>query len=431
MSFFRKVLAVSFGQIFGNFISMIAGVVFARMLGPSGIGKYEIFRSFDTILVTIFSMGIGNASMYFLNNVGVSPSNLIATTLRACLVIGGLLGVCMASIIYLFPTYFSYNNALVIGIFICGSICSFHVLALKTVLTAALQSFKLTLIEQIPRIVLAAFALLAVIHSHIEVSFALIAMAVGNVMALILLSFFLKSKATFKVPFSWSLFRGIFKYGIKLSACDLLFVLTSNISLLLLKYFSNNDFHSVGLFSRAVAISGIISMIPYTVGPLLYAKLALIKDKDDLLYRSHLAMRIGVFFSCLLSIIVLLLRKYIVVILYGTAFIEAEKAVLFLAPSLIFFSVSNVSLNLLASQGKAHINMMVLLSSFLVVGFLGVVLIPNIGIQGASLAVLSGNIFTAIVSFYCCQKYFNFNLKSALLIQVVDIKSLIRPFVYR
>ncbi len=202
------------------------------------------------------------------------------------------------------------------------------------------------------------------------------------------------------------------------------FIVKANISVIMLKYFHSNNFSEIGIYSRAVAISSMVSLIPYTIGPLLYAKLA--TKSNELIGVTQYAIRVTLFLSIIVSLFVYLFRSEIILVLYGRQFIAAEIVIKVLAGSLVFYCVSNICLNFLAGQGRATLNMKILFFSFITISAITYLGIKAGGIQGAAFGILVGNIVTASASLFFCQKYFGLRVSQALIIRSEDFRSLLR-----
>lgn len=425
MAFLRKIAIVSFAQIVGHVFTLLTGIILSRVMGPEGIGQLEVFKSFQSIIVTLFALGIGNASIYFINNVRIRTDELLATTLRASGVAAVFLLLTVLTIVYAFPNYFGPIAILSMVAYAAGTSFSLLILTTKTVLTAEMAAKKMVTIEQLPKLISVIATSSGWLLGIISVKFGIYTIALGNACALFMLIFFLQKHINFRHKFSKSLFKKVVGYGLKLSACDILFIVNANISVIMLKYFHSNNFSDIGIYSRAVAISSMVSLIPYTIGPLLYAKLAT-KSSEHLIGVTQYAIRVTLFLSIIVSLFVYLFRSEIILVLYGRRFIAAEMVIKVLAGSLVFYCVSNVCLNFLAGQGRATLNMKILLFSFITISAITYLGIKAGGIQGAAFGILVGNIVTASASLFFCQKYFGLRINQSLIIRSEDFSSLLR-----
>lgn len=425
MSFIKKSLFVTVGHLLGIFLNMLAGIIFARVLGPNGVGQFEIFRSTQVIIITLFSLGLGNASIYFLNNKNILLTDIVSTTLRFSLFLSLLVSISIIIFIFFVPDYFGEVSLLAIFLFTFGAASLLNSSTLKPILTAKLEATKMVIVDLTPRIVLIFFGSLMLLRQNPTVELALIALGLGNAASFAELIFFYKKSISFKTRFKWDLLKKLLIYGLKLSASNLIYVLTGNVTIILLRIFNQDTFDQVGIYTRAVAISSMVSVIPATIGPMLYAKWSETKT-EQLSSQVSYAIRLSIFISFIISVFIVIFSKKIILLMYGIEFLSGFTAVIILAPSLIFFSISNVSINVLASTGNAGLTMKIFAISFLAVGLFSFLLIPILGINGAAIAALAGNIINALLGTWICLNKFNIKLKDSIILKMKDISHIIK-----
>lgn len=419
MNFLKKGIVVTGGRFSGIFINMLAGILFARTLGPGGLGQFELFRSTQTLVVTIFSLGMGNAGIYFLNNKKIPLQDIVSITLKFSLFLCLIILIFAPLAITFYPDYFGEVSSLSIILFTLGAAALLNSTTLRPILTAQLAARRMIIVDLIPRIILFTFAILIYFLKLKNADWAILALGLGYTLAFLSLLFFFKEFIVFKNKFDWSLFKTILSYGIKLSASGLMVVLTSNITIVFLRLFQEEGFNNIGQYSRAVAISSILIIIPTTIGPLLYAKWANIND-TTLAKQSSMVIRVGLFLSAGTSFFVILFSEWIVKTLYGNEFLDAVQAVKILVAGLIFVSIYSVCNNILASKGKAIITFKIFIITFIIVAGLSAILIPIYGINGAAIAVFSGNLFTGIAALLICKKLFGLRILHSLILKRED-----------
>ena len=55
-------------QLFLGLMNLVIGIFLARWLSPAGIGRYTVIISAVTIISAFATLGIGTASIYYINN---------------------------------------------------------------------------------------------------------------------------------------------------------------------------------------------------------------------------------------------------------------------------------------------------------------------------------------------------------------------------
>ncbi|NLR67124.1 oligosaccharide flippase family protein [Chitinophaga varians] len=425
MSFLRKSIFVTGGQMAGILLNMLGGVIYSRALGPGGMGQYELFRSSQMVVVTFLSLGMGNASIYFLNNLKYAPSHIVSNTTKVSLLFGLLLIVGFTAAIFFNPAYFGKISFIVALLFAMGSAALVNITTLRPVLVAQLASKRMVLVDMLPRIIILLSGVLMLCIHQKSPGFAITALGVGNAAACCALFYFLREHINLRAPFDWKTLGALLKYSIKLSASSFLYVLTANVTVMLLRYSQLENFNQVGLYTRAVAISGMITIIPSTVGPLLYAKWAGLKG-ELLANQAQFAMRVSSSISFTISAIVFIFSRQIIHLLYGPAFYGANVALRILAPSLVFITITSICNNLLAGDGKAIITMYILAITFTIVAGVTWLTVGRLGIEGAALGVLCGNIFSAVANLVVCNRHYGLNFAKCVVIRPSDVKTMMK-----
>lgn len=231
-------------------------------------------------------------------------------------------------------------------------------------------------------------------------------------------------------PFEWRLLRQVVSYGLQLAALNLLQVLSASITVLLLRYLRQEQFAEIGLYTRAVAVCSLVSVVPVAIGPLLYAKWSGVRGTERT-RQAEMAARLNLSYGIVMCALVALLGKYILWLMYGNEFIPATAALLPLAPALLFIPLFEVCNNLLAGDGRAATTVCVLAGTLVVVAVVTVLTVPTLGIRGAALAVLAGNAFTALTSLAICRKLYGLRVGHCLAVRPSDLRAVREALVRR
>jgi len=425
MSFLHKSIVVSGGQIVGNVLNMLAGILFARTLAPSGIGQFELLRSTSLIVVTIVALGTGGyANIYFLNNLKVQPVRVVTNDFKVSLVLGVISAVVLSALPFCLPSYFGYVNLLAAVWFGVGSGCLLITASLRPVLAAQLAAKRMVVTDLSTRVTILALGVFLLTCGRLKLETALIIVALGNVIACLVSVWYLRPHINMKLPFDPKFFLYVLKYSLKLSAANLLLVLSSSITVVLLRYLVR-DFDTVGLYTRAVAISGMITLVSSAIAPLFYAKWAGLNGKD-LARQGEMAMRMNFAFGVVACVFVLCFKKLLIRLLYGEAFMGATHALEILAPAVVLVTVFSVCNQMLAGDGRAMVTVYILLATLIATLVACWLIIPLLGIRGAALAVLLGNFVTAITSMITCSKLYGLKIHRCIIVGSEDIRFMLK-----
>lgn len=422
----KQSVILIFGKIFGAILGLISGIFLARILGPEKLGQYQIFLSTQTILITAVTLGIGNASIYFINKNIISEKTIVSSFLKIFIVIAFVSCIGFYMVVNNEISYFGKLNNSAFILFLIGTASLIITSILRPILYARQKVLQVTWVNLLPSIILIVGIICLVVIEKFNVSSVLAIWGIGNFIALVFSLFFHRHNISISEKIKSRVILDVGSYGIKLSASNLLFILISHTSVFFINKISNNGFADVGLYSRAIAISSIVYMIPTAVGPLLFSRWSSNMKKEEYEYEIQKSLRV---FNTLSFIVVLLgsiFSNLIIYVLYGVEFLSVQKTLIVLLISLIFQVVSEILNNYLASQGKAILTMYSLLISFIIIIGGNVLLVPIYGINGAAMAVLASSCLNSFVLYYFVAKDIKINIFSNLIIRKEDFEFLIK-----
>ena len=421
MSFFRKGILVSAGQMIGILMGVLSGILYARMLGPDGVGQYRLFSTTSVMVTAISTLGIGSASIYFLNNRKV-PLNLIATNcLRFALVTGMLVTILMVIAFLSLPGYFGRISIPVAIIFAMGLGAAPLWSVLYQILVAQLAARRMVSLQLLrAAVVLVGGALLA-LPCWLTPQTAILVLAASTFCGVGLAVAYRWKNLDLSIRFDWGLFWKVLAYGLKLASANILLLVYLELSVMLLRYLKPDDFVPVGLYSRATAICGLIVIIPRIMGPLLFAKWSGVTGETRI-HQVQMALRMGLTYSILTAGFVLVFGKYIIWIMYGRDFLPALDALRILAVSTIFVSIFSVCYNALAGDGRATLVTGVLAVAIVILFSVTCWLVPVFGICGAAVGTLCASGFMATAVVVLCMKLYGLNPLKCLFVHAGDLR---------
>ena len=156
---------------------------------------------------------------------------------------------------------------------------------------------------------------------------------------------------------------------------------------------------SFGIYSAGLAISNLVSIIPSSYTSVFYTKIISI-DADSAARVYEKAVRVSFLISIIVSIILVVVAKYLIIILYGNAYIEASIVVYFYIIGVVFQIITALNIKFFASRGKPLKNAIIYLLSFSLSIPFYFWFIPMYGLKGAAIASSIGYFSAFIFSLY-------------------------------
>jgi O-antigen/teichoic acid export membrane protein len=419
-SFLKKGILVSGGQILGIALGMLAGILYRRSLGPDGMGQIDVFRSTGVIAGTLAVLGLGNASIYFLNNRKVPLEEVASNGLKVGMVMGGLLTVGLLAVFVANPGYFGQIAIPAVAVFTLGAGVQVGTNMLRPLLVAQLAAKRMVSVDLLNPVVLLAGGLVLLVGRSLNPAMVLVVQGLGFFGAFVLCLAYMRGNLSLRRRFNWRLLLDLFVYGLKLAAANVLLVLAYHVTVILLRYLRRDQFADVGLYSAAVTISSLITLVPMGLGPLLYAKWS-DTTGEARTRQAEMAARMSCTYGIFAAVFVAVFGKQVIWLMYGQEFLRASEALDILAPAVVLLSLFNVCNNLLAGDGRAMVTACILAGTVAIIATVTYLAVPALGIQGAALGAFCGNAFTAAASFAVCHKFYRLNPLRCLLLKKSDL----------
>jgi PST family polysaccharide transporter len=366
------------------------------------------------------ALGIGNANVYFLNSQNVPPGLIASTTVKAGALLGLVLFAGLAVALISFPSYFGAVWTPLAFLFAMGVACQLNADLLYPILVAQLAAKKMVsvLLSRSGFLLLACAAL--ALFGKLTTMSALLMLSGSFIVGLVAIIGYIKRHISLRTTIDWSLLKRVVAYGVKLSAANLMYLASLNISLFLLRHVVRGDFAALGLYARATTICGLIVLLPRTIAPLLYAKWSM-TDANVRNGQVELVARFNFTFGLIAGVATVLLANPLLWLLYGSRFVDAASALRLLAPALVCTALFNVFIQLLASDGKAAVTAWILAGTTIITGVVTLWAAPVLGIDGAAMGVLAGNLFAVVSAIWFCARVYRIRPLNCLLLQRRDV----------
>lgn len=334
-------------------INMIIGVFTSRLLGPAGIGHFQVFSTTQSIIATLFSLGLGQSSIYFINSKGYKKSEVVSTLVKFFIPLSIIVSIGFSSLIYSQQNYFGKSNIIAIILFSLGTSALLFTTSLRAILMADLRIAKIQAVQYISQIlILISVILVYFFHLSISVDWLLALYAIAQISSALLLISFFSKYFRWTVGFDMGLFKKLAKLGVVMSANNIVQILFLNTPIYALTWLWSDGFTEVGYYSRAIAITTIATFTIQAIGPLLYAKLSKVPEEEKL-YQTKISAIAFFVFNLIMLIGIQIFADMLVRLLYGVQFLPSVIYLRVISFSLFFNGMMVVALNVLSSKGLA------------------------------------------------------------------------------
>lgn len=384
MSLLRKSLVTTFGKGAGSAIQLVNGIIIARWLGTSGTGQFQVPDWVNLFLATAAGLGIGQASIYFINNQRVPIARVTTTIFYVTLIWGATVAL---GLWLLYSNMQAFLGHLPAGVLICVACAGASRLMtdlLRPVLMAELRANRLALTDVTQTgsqtLVIAVMAFTGVLSVHA----ALITPLIGSLAAFAVVVWSVRRHIDFAMRPDWSLLRGLIDYGVRFASANIVLNAHTIAPGLMLRQLLGFD--QVGLYRTAMSLCGLISIIGAAATPLLYAAWSGVNDAGQRARMVEAAARFYSFIGLCGAVAIFIVAGPLLRLLYGEAFVPAAPILRVLVFGTVIMLVAFSVQNLFLAVGRPMIVTALFLITVAVnVGTNGL-LIPLIGELGAAIA---------------------------------------------
>lgn len=388
-------------MLLGIIVGVGTSVVNTRLLGPQHYGDLKFLQTFFAFVVTFITFGLFFTGSRLLaqDEEDVNKNKIIGNLL----LLSGAISLLFSLIVFIFSFFedavFGNNLGNVLRIF-CPLLLMYpYQLCIENILLGRNYIYQLSAFRIVP----AVFYLISSLIFNYFYSFSLNACLsiyfIVNIIFIIIFIVFLKPKLGNSKEIIRQLHKENKRYGFHVYTGSIIGVSSAHLSGLCIAYFIDNI--ALGIFSLALTITSPLTMIPNTVGSVLYKDFA----NSDSINRKATLLTLGLSISVLL-VFILLIEK-IVLYLYTPDYMGAVSLSYMISVGCILHGFGDFYNKFLGSHGKGQ----ELRNGAILVGIINIlgypVFVSAFGVTGAAaIKLLSGlAYFTTMYLYY--KKYQN------------------------
>ena len=386
--FLHKVLETYATQITLIAIGLVTTVAVARALGPEGRGLYAVATAVGALGVQFGNFGLPASNTYYLSQDRSLLPRLVGNSLLVSGVVGGL-GSLAAWFLFSTHPELSPVHGTLLKLSLAWvplGLCFLLMQRLNLGLYAVRSYNKTEVINRGCGLVLIGLVIVfRRISPAMVITANLVALIVGCSWALRNMRPYL---STFPRP-SWALLQQHLGLGTKAYLITALSFFHMRIALLMVKYILGPQ--QAGYYSVASGLGDYILMLPGVIALILFPKLSAVISFPEKLRQAKKAVLGTALALVPLLILAGVLAKPAVRILFGSAFVPATDAFIWLTPGIFALGIEVASVQFLNSLGYPKILIGLWASTILVDALLNLWAIPHFGIRGAALVTSISN----------------------------------------
>jgi O-antigen/teichoic acid export membrane protein len=389
---------------------LLLRVTLGKELGPAGLGLYTLIFTIYMFGIQFAAFGVETALTKYVAEYkedSLKINKYISSGLFASLLSGLLFGIS----IYLLSTTISINlfhNFEMIHLLQITAIC-FPFIAIQKAVQGVLNGFRsmkyfayLNICQNTFIVVLSVFFVLSL---KMGVEGAIIGLVLPTIVMGILSLYFVKNNFVFHLGLLKGVLKDLSLFGFYVVLANSLGVINTQIDSLMIGYYMNET--DVGYYAIATIFMQGVILIPSAIQRITTPAIATYYGKKDYnsIEKTIKSTIIKTFeLTLLISLCIAIFGKFIILTLFED-FLPAYIPMLIL---LIGYSIYSALISVggtLSSVGEVKITFKISLVCTFVNALLNILLIPEYGLIGASIATTISLIITSAIQFYFIKRY--------------------------
>lgn len=405
-NFFKDGVSVFGTQLFILVIGFVSGIILARVLGPDGRGIFASLLVYPTIIVSLLSLGVTQAIVYFLGTKKYSDSEIIGVVLLLLLILS-IVGVFLSIIIFSFIKNPDFNQTLIL-------LSSLSIPAQLTlnyssgILVGKQQISKYNKITSLAPLFNFTLIALFVLFGGINVLGAVLAILLAQCLLALYALKLINRERALKIRYLPELIKKTLSLGFVYAISSFILNLNYRADIIILQQLSNAS--EIGQYTIGVNFAELLWQLPAALGVVIFSYSANSKDSDKFSRDLVKIMRITFPIVLIGSTILYFVSDYIIPFLYGKEYIPSIKMLKLLLPGIVIMSLFKIIDMDLAGKGKPYVTIAFFIPALLINVMLNFLLIPTYGGCGAAFA---STISYCVASFSILYYYLKINQLSA------------------
>jgi len=381
--FIRKVGETFVTRICLIGIGLATSVIVARALGPEGRGLYAVAATIGAIGVQFGNLGLHASNTYYVaRNRTILPA-LVSNTIVVSFAFGGV-GILLSWIILSLWPQLAPVHGLLLILSLIWIPFGLAYMMLQNLLIGIQNIRAYNKIELTTKILGVGLIGFIVFLNTVTVEKVFLAGLVALFISFLWAFWYLlRETHNFPKP-SFALFKENIQYGIKAYLAAFFAFLILRVDMLMVKYILSAE--EAGYYSIAVSIADMVFVLPLVIGTILFPKLsAMASNREKWAFTRKVTVSVALVMVVVVSIAAFISRE-IVRFLFGTAFMPAVPAFIWLMPGIFMLSMTSIFSSYIASQ---YIPLILVILYFLIAIInmvLNWFLLPILGIIGASIS---------------------------------------------
>lgn len=380
--FFKKVASVFLTKGVLFFLSLGTSVLSARILGPAGQGVVGMGLTVGAIGSQFMNLGMHSANGYILARDKTELGPLIGNSFVLTCVASGI-AICIYVFLRLFPVFVNLRDLMLV--LACLYIPISLYLMLQQNLLVSVGAVRVyNLLELFNGIIYPSLILFLVLLHFVQPTSVFFVRLLSTSGSIVLGFFYLAKRSERPLRPNSRLFRKCLPFGLKSYIACLCSFLVLRSDVLMVNYFLGDE--QTGLYTTAVTLSDVLTILSGSVGTLLFPTAAAIMSDRQRFDFVKKTLRVLAFLMGTFTLFAALLSQFVIEPLYGAVYKPSCQVFIILLPGVYFMALQSTLSNYFAAKNMWMGNILTPTVGLLVNLSANALWIPCWGINGAAAA---------------------------------------------
>lgn len=419
----ESALASTFNNYIASLVALVtgilSGILITRSLGPELRGEYANIRLVTTLYAPLLLFGYQGGILFY----GIRKQINLVEFYWTGWIISGVISILIPIVLYPLISLGVFGSIIVQtdNIILIVGLLSIPLLLLNSYCESILRSYHLFIASNKRIIVGGIFTLLYYIIFFFLNKLTLInvlwGVVLGQAIQQTMNIFYIIKYIEVKFTLTSNNITKPWGYGIKVWINSLLNKSNDKFDQIVLSFLLNAS--SFGIYTVGVSLSNLLTTVPSSYVSVFYNQVVDKELKDALILYAK-AQRIIFMITTCLCLLLAVLAYPLILLMYGSDFIQAAGVVALYAVGLIFQVAARLSIKFYAGIGRPLKNSLIYLAGLIVSIPFYFLLIPKFGIYGAAIASSIAYISSFLFSYFQLYKDFNLPLLAIIKFQKED-----------
>jgi len=401
-------------------LGLLSSIIIARYLGPAGRGALSVLAALVGGAVQFGGLGLNGSVLYF----GSREKNELPQIVWNVFVSATLMGVVVA-LLYLFlgvsapSVLIGEMDPAFLFVLLPALPFAFYTQFYQSLLVSAQRVVEYNALDLLSRAIAVVGFVLVLVALHLSTSAAVWSFTLATVASGVIYAARVVKSFGVARPFNGDLSRRMVRYGIKAYIGSLFLFFAIRINLFLVN--SSLGQTDAGLYAVAMQFMDIISLLPLTLGMLLFPKVA--GDHEDRGALTAKVFRFAVFAVGGMCALLVAGASVLVTALFGVEFEGSVVPLWCLTPGILFFSLWTILNNDLGARGMPMIVIVAPALALLVNIGGNVLVLDRWGIAGSAASASVASLVGLSLVFVYFVRRFQMPLRAMLLFTFADFRT--------